>query len=89
MIEEMGFTDVDAQGSTAPPFLLSVLVTIGTTWLADRFQQRGIIVAMSSVVAASGYVLLGTCEEIPARYAGVWFAASGLFSASANCIHGF
>ncbi|TPX20251.1 hypothetical protein DIZ76_016139 [Coccidioides immitis] len=84
LLADMGFTAIDAQGLTAPPFFLAILVTIGTTWAADRLQQRGIIVAILCLVTLIGYVLLAACTSVAARYAGVWIASCGLFAAVAN-----
>lgn len=82
----MGFTSVNAQGLTAPPYLLSFLVCLSTTWLADRLQQRGIIIGVLSLVGCVGYVLLATCRSVAVRYAGVFLAAAGVFPAIANIL---
>jgi hypothetical protein len=73
----VGFTAVRAQGLTAPPFFLSFLVTIGTTFVADRTQQRGLMIMILSAVGGVGYVMLATCSSVGARYAGVFLAAGG------------
>lgn len=82
----MGFTAINAQGLTAPPYFISFLVTIFTTWIADRSQQRGLMIAFLAVVGAIGYVLLATCTSIAVRYFGVFLAACGVFPAIANIL---
>lgn len=82
----MGFTSINAQGLTAPPYFLAFLVCLFTTWLADRLQQRGLILCVLSLVGCSGYVLLATCKPVGVRYVGVFLAAAGVFPAIANIL---
>jgi dipeptide/tripeptide permease len=82
----VGFEAVDAQGLTAPPFFLSFLLTIGTTYIADRTQQRGIMIACLTIIGGIGYVLLATTKTVGGRYTGVFFAAAGIFPAIANIL---
>lgn len=86
ILEEMGFSSIDAQGLTAPPYFASFLVTLATTWLADRFQQRGLTIAVCSVVGAVGYTLLATSLSVGVRYLGVFLAAAGVFPCIANIL---
>lgn len=86
ILKDMGFTSINAQGLTAPPYFLSFLLTIATTWLADRFQQRGLMVTFLSVVGAVGYVLLATCTAVGVRYLGVFLAAAGVFPCIGNIL---
>lgn len=86
ILKDMGFTAINAQGLTAPPYFLSFLVTIFTTWVADRLQQRGLMIAFLSTMGAVGYVLLATCESVGVRYFGVFLAASGVFPCIGNIL---
>jgi hypothetical protein len=82
----MGFTAINAQGLTAPPFFASFLCTIATTWVADRLQQRGLMIAALSAIGGVGYVLCATCESVGVRYFGVFLAACGVFPSIANIL---
>jgi dipeptide/tripeptide permease len=82
----VGFTAVNAQGLTAPPFFLSFLLTILTTWIADKTQQRGITVMILSAVGGVGYLMLALAKSVGARYAGVFLAAAGIFPSIANIL---
>lgn len=86
VLKSMGYSSVDAQGLTAPPYLLAFIVCIGTTYLGDRTQQRGIIICVLSAVAGVGYVVLAAARSVGARYAGVFLAAAGVFPAIANTL---
>lgn len=86
ILKEMGFSSIDAQGLTAPPFFLSFLTTIGTTYLADRTQQRGITIATLTAIGGVGYVILAATTSVGARYFGVFLAAIGIFPAIGNVL---
>ena len=82
ILKEMGFTAVNAQGLSAPPYFVSFLVTIGSTFLADRIQQRGLTVMIVSIVGGVGYIRLATCKSVGPKYFGVFLAAGGVFPAT-------
>jgi cyanate permease len=86
ILEDMGFTAVNAQGLEAPPFFLSFLVTIFSTWVADKLEQRGLVIALLSTVGAVGYVIIAAAESVGVRYFGVFLAASGVFPAIGNIL---
>lgn len=86
ILKEMGFSAINAQGLTAPPFFLSFLITIITPYIADRTQQRGIMLVLLTIIGGTGYVILAAAKSVGARYFGVFMAASGIFPAIANIL---
>jgi dipeptide/tripeptide permease len=86
ILKDMGFSKVNAQGLTAPPFFLSFLTVIATTYIADRTQQRGITIAILTAIGGIGYVVLATAQNVGARYCGVFLAAIGIFPAIGNVL---
>ena len=82
----MGFTAVDAQGLSAPPYFVSFLVTISSTFIADRIQQRGLTIIIVSITGGIGYILLASCTSVGPKYFGVFLAAGGVFPAIANIL---
>jgi dipeptide/tripeptide permease len=86
ILAEMGFSSVNAQGLTAPPFFLSFLTVIITCYIADRTQQRGIVIAILAAIGGAGYVILATTKSVGARYFGVFLAAAGIFPAIGNVL---
>lgn len=82
----MGFSDVNAQGLTAPPFFLSFLITIITPYIADRTQQRGLMLVVLTAIGGIGYVILATVKSVGGRYFGVFMAAGGIFPSIANIL---
>ena len=86
ILQDMGFDAIDSQGLTAPPFFVSFLVTIFSTWVADRTQQRGLTIMCLTTIGGIGYVLLATVKTVGVRYLGVFLAASGIFPSISNIL---
>ena len=84
--ESLGFSAINAQGLTAPPYFLSFLITLSTPYVADKLQQRGFMVAALSVVGGVGYVILATTSNVWVRYFAVFLAAAGVFPAISNIL---
>ncbi|KAL9055629.1 MAG: hypothetical protein Q9162_003439 [Coniocarpon cinnabarinum] len=82
----VGFSSLDAQGLSAPPFFVSFLLTISTTWIADKTQQRGITIMILSAVGGIGYIILATAKSVGARYFATFLAAGGVFPSIANIL---
>ncbi|KAK5412705.1 hypothetical protein LTR07_005496 [Exophiala xenobiotica] len=82
----MGFSSINAQGLSAPPYFVSTIVTIISCYIADRTRQRGLMIAFLSVVGGIGYILLATCKPVAPRYFGTFLCASGVFPAIANIL---
>ena len=74
----MGYTRINAQGLSAPPYFLSFLITISSTFLADRWQQRGYMIMFLTTIGGIGYILLAACDIVGVRYFGVFLAAAGI-----------
>ena len=79
ILNDMGFNAIDAQGLTAPPFFVSFLMTIFSTWVADKTQQRGYAIMVLTTIGGIGYILLATVESVGVRYFGTFLAGSGIF----------
>lgn len=86
ILNEMGFKAADAQGLTAPPFFLSFCITIGSTYLADKWQQRGLVIICLSAVGCIGYILIAATKSVGSRYTGCFLAAAGIFPSIANIL---
>lgn len=82
----MGFSSINAQGLSAPPYFLAFIICIVTTWIADKTRQRGIMLIILSIIGGIGYVLLATVKSVGVRYFGVFLAAAGVFPAIANIL---
>ncbi|EPQ32141.1 uncharacterized protein PFL1_00338 [Pseudozyma flocculosa PF-1] len=79
LIEEMGYSSINAQGLSAPPYVLAFLLAILFCWISDRAQVRGVFGAGLLVLAAVGYLVLATQTSTAARYVAVWMIVCGIF----------
>lgn len=86
ILNEMGFSSISAQGLSAPPYFLAFLLTITSTYIADRTKQRGITLMVLSAIGATGYILLAATSATGPRYAGVFLAAAGIFPCIGNIL---
>lgn len=86
ILEGLGFTSINAQGLTAPPYFLSFLFCLITTYVADRTRQRGFMIFGLSIMAGIGYVLLATVKGTGVRYFAIFLAAAGVFPAISNIL---
>ncbi|KAI1763163.1 MFS general substrate transporter [Hypoxylon sp. FL1150] len=86
ILEDMGYTAIDAQGLSAPPSFLAFLCALVTTWIADKTQQRCYVIAFTSIVGAIGYVVLATVETVGVRYFATFLASAGVFSTIPNIL---
>ncbi|KAI1301044.1 major facilitator superfamily domain-containing protein [Xylaria venustula] len=86
ILQGFGFTAINAQGLSAPPYFLAFLVCILTTWIADKTQQRGAMLVMLSLVGGIGYIILATVKNVGVRYFAVFLSAAGVFACIANIL---
>jgi hypothetical protein len=68
------FTTIQSNGLSAPPYLLCFFVICGTAWVSDRVGVRGPFVSLFSLIAAIGYIILGTTTGVAPRYFGIFLA---------------
>lgn len=79
IVKEMGFTSIQAQGLSAPPYFLAWLVCICVSFISDRVGQRGLFIVFLICVGGVGYLLLALFESTAIRYLGVYFITCGVF----------
>ncbi|KFY22159.1 hypothetical protein V493_06805 [Pseudogymnoascus sp. VKM F-4281 (FW-2241)] len=86
ILEGMGYKSIHAQGLSAPPYFLSFLVCIFSTWIADKTQQRGLMIIGLSLIGGTGYIILATVTSTGVRYFAIYLAAAGIFPAISNIL---
>ncbi|KAL8709213.1 MAG: hypothetical protein Q9220_005955 [cf. Caloplaca sp. 1 TL-2023] len=86
ILTQMGYSSINAQGLSAPPYFIAFLCAILTTFIADRTQQRGLVLFCTSLVGAIGYIVLATVETVGVRYFAIFLAAAGVFSTIPNIL---
>lgn len=87
IINSLGYTAATAQVLTVPPYAFAFVTTVTIANLSEKYGQRTYFVGGSSLLASAGYcMLLGNTTPMrhPAlSYAGVFFAAGGIYPAVA------
>ncbi|KAI0905693.1 retrograde regulation protein 2 [Ustulina deusta] len=75
IIAEIGsFSRIQANGLSAPPYLLTFILIIACAFISDRVRMRGPFVCFFGIMSAIGFLLLATTEGAAPRYLGVYFA---------------
>ncbi|KXH52388.1 major facilitator superfamily transporter [Colletotrichum nymphaeae SA-01] len=64
---------------TVPPYIVACVCCISGGWLADRHKQRGIYMIFFCLVAMTGFIMLLSSQSNGVKYAGCFFAASGIY----------
>lgn len=84
-MSRMGYTALMSQALSAPPYLVAFVFVLLTAYLSDWYRSRSVFVCISALMGASGYLIIAIAGkwEMSAgwRYAGVYPAAAGFFSA--------
>ncbi|KAF6218636.1 hypothetical protein HO133_005987 [Letharia lupina] len=86
ILAKMGYSDINAQGLSAPPYFTAFLFANITTFIADRTQQRGLVLIITSLIGGIGYIVLATVTTVGVRYFAVYLAAAGVFSTIPNIL---
>jgi MFS family permease len=83
----LGYKAATAQLLTVPPYAFAFGTTIAIAILSERFRKRAIFIGGAAIFAAVGYAILLSNTDPVGRpgvsYAGVFFAAGGIYPATA------
>ncbi|KAL5499292.1 hypothetical protein ACEPAH_1810 [Sanghuangporus vaninii] len=82
IIKSFGFTNAIAQLLTVPPYAVAAILLMLTSYISDRIQNRGLLMAVANAVSAIGYmILLLVPTNVHARYFAVFCITAGIFVA--------
>ncbi|PSN63696.1 MFS transporter [Corynespora cassiicola Philippines] len=84
IVTGLGYSSIQAQLLTVPPWVVGFVVAISLSWSADRFNARGWHVAGASVVGGVGWLTAGLLprDAYVQRYGCLCLAAAGAFPAA-------
>lgn len=89
MVAQLGYSAVQAQAMSTPPYLVATAVCVAVAWLSDRFQARYVALMGCYVLGLAGLLALWlnttTGASAGARYVALCVAASG-FAAQAPLV---
>lgn len=84
IVHEMGHSVSVSQALCAPPYLLSFIVVLLTSYLSDKYRTRSYFVVVHALLSAIGYALLALSSyfHLPPviRYLALFPASVGFFS---------
>jgi cyanate permease len=86
ILQDMGYTAINAQGLSAPPSFAAFLFALVTTWVADKTQQRCLVLFVTSVVGGTGYIILACVDTVGVRYFATFLASAGVFATIPNIL---
>lgn len=86
ILKEMGYSSINAQGLSAPPYFSAFLFALITTFVADRTQQRGWMLVATAGVGSIGYIILASDLTVGVRYFAIFLVAAGVFSTIPNIL---
>ncbi|KAI8623425.1 MFS transporter [Xylariaceae sp. FL1651] len=84
IVTGLGFTSIEAQLLTVPPWVVGFIVAIVLSYSADRFDARGWHIGIISVVGGLGWLTAGLLPPTAyiKRYGCLILAAAGAFPAA-------
>lgn len=81
----MKYSALTSQALSAPPYLFAFMVVLLTAFLSDRSRNRSHYIIFHALLGGLGYLFIALAGWLRAgsgwRYAGVYPAAAGFFSA--------
>lgn len=84
IIADMGIgTKLEAQGLSAPPYLLAYFVCLTASFLSDKAQNRGFFLLGFCCTGGIGSILLGVVHIVAVRYFATFLVCAGTFPAVA------
>lgn len=81
ILKDMGFTSINAQGLSAPPYILAYIVAIACAYFSDKYSIRGWYIAAGQGIGAIGYLIIAFAGPIGVRYFAVYLTVVGMYVA--------
>ncbi|KAF5368833.1 hypothetical protein D9758_003011 [Tetrapyrgos nigripes] len=78
--DTLGYSDANSQLLTVPPYAVAAVVLTLFSMFSDRYQTRGIPIAIASSIGAIGYLLNLVSNNGHVRYFGVFCITSGTYT---------
>ncbi|GAA5836663.1 hypothetical protein JCM11251_002690 [Rhodosporidiobolus azoricus] len=82
IVGTFGYTTVQTQLLTVPPFVLAFIVTLINAWFSDRYGRRGLCAILMSFLALAGYIMFYKSLSTAVRYTSLFMVITGVYSTS-------
>jgi len=80
IVNQLGFSANKTQLLSVGPFVVGFFVTLISAYLSDRYELRGITVALVSVLAVIGFALYLVAEHKFISYGALYLMVSGVYA---------
>ena len=84
IVAGLGYKGLDAQLFTVPPYVVGFVVTVGVSWVADRYEVRSLATFFSMLIAGTSYIVQGMVGQ--SVLCPRWFTLSFDRCATCRCI---
>jgi len=64
---------------SVPPYVCACFMAVVIAYISDKTRQRGIYLAIFSLIAMTGFAIMRWVENVQARYAGIFLITVGAF----------
>jgi sugar phosphate permease len=79
ILNDLGWTNTKAQLYSVPPYVCACVVAVTIAYVSDKTKQRGIYLAVFSLIAITGFALLRWEKDPNIRYMAVFLVTIGAF----------
>ncbi|KAL0934876.1 major facilitator superfamily protein [Colletotrichum truncatum] len=79
ILNDLGWTSTKAQLMSVPPYIVACASAITIAYISDKTHQRGIYLAISSLVAVIGFAILRFETSTNIRYMALFLVTAGAF----------
>ena len=86
IIAGLGYSGIDANLLSVPPYAAAAILTVAVGWYADRTNQRGLCNIATSLIGIAGFAMLLGSKHAGVQYAGTFLGALGIYPTIANTI---
>jgi hypothetical protein len=83
IIKDIGYSSIQAQGLSAPPYLASYFICIASSFLSDKVKNRSYFLSALSTIGAIGYLVQALIKTSSVRYFATYLICVGVFPAVA------
>ncbi|KAI0781188.1 MFS general substrate transporter [Trametes elegans] len=80
IVAGLGYSGTTAQLLSVPPFAFTAVLSLVSSFLSDRYAQRGITVISFAALAAIGFSIFLGSSATAARYTSLFLLAAGSYS---------
>ncbi|MBW0463471.1 hypothetical protein O181_003186 [Austropuccinia psidii MF-1] len=82
IVNSLGYSAVRSQLLTIPPSVVSFIVMLGTGFISDRFQARGLTACGCALTSMTGFLIFYVTkpQQTSLKYASLFFSVAGSYS---------